>query len=84
MHNLGREELYCVHCDFSTSFRYNLEGHLRSVHADRDPLFGCSECGVMFNKVETLRWHEEKDHKKIKREPVDEEEEEDEWIDVEE
>ena len=58
--NEGGSKLYtCDECSYQSSFRNNVDKHMRSVHR-KERNYLCSECGSMFSEQKSLTYHLEK------------------------
>ena len=56
----GGLKLYtCNECSYQSSFRNNVDKHMRSVHR-KERNYLCSECGSMFSEQKSLSYHLEK------------------------
>jgi len=54
----GSRRIACPHCPKHFKLRYFLEQHLRT-HSGETP-YACSNCGVSFSMVQSLRMHEQR------------------------
>jgi KRAB domain-containing zinc finger protein len=56
----GGSKMYnCDQCSYTSSFRNNVEKHMRSVHR-KERNYLCSECGSQFSEQKSLTYHLEK------------------------